>query len=238
MMLVNDVSELDAGDRRQARRGWGRPSGPPAASCASVPSAVQVGLDRVRRARRCCCSRRRTDHALDAAALAQISRGERRHRDRRRAQTARRRSSRSAEDRRQAPAGRDRADLRRRLERRRQPGRRRRAQAKPQHIPIYTVSIGTAARDDPVKRDGADGHRAGAGRADSSSRRSRRPRAGGAFTRGRRRRVSAIYAHLATRLGHRRSNSEITASFAGGGLVLLLLGGALSLLLVRPAHLA
>jgi Ca-activated chloride channel homolog len=41
--------------------------------------------------------------------------------------------------------------------------------------------------------------------------------------------VSAAYAHLAARLGHKQVKQEITASFAGGGLVLLLLGSALSL---------
>ena len=41
--------------------------------------------------------------------------------------------------------------------------------------------------------------------------------------------MSAAYAHLAARLGHKQVKQEITASFAGGALVLLLLGGALSL---------
>jgi hypothetical protein len=41
--------------------------------------------------------------------------------------------------------------------------------------------------------------------------------------------VSAAYAHLAARLGHKHVKQEITASFAGGGLVLLLVGSALSL---------
>ena len=41
--------------------------------------------------------------------------------------------------------------------------------------------------------------------------------------------ASAVYAHLATQLGHKDVKREITASFAGGGLVLLLLGSGLSL---------
>ena len=41
--------------------------------------------------------------------------------------------------------------------------------------------------------------------------------------------VSAVYAHLAAQLGHKQVKQEITASFAGGALVLLLLGSALSL---------
>jgi Ca-activated chloride channel family protein len=41
--------------------------------------------------------------------------------------------------------------------------------------------------------------------------------------------VGAVYAHLATELGHKHVKREITASFAGGGLALLLLGSVLSL---------
>jgi Ca-activated chloride channel family protein len=41
--------------------------------------------------------------------------------------------------------------------------------------------------------------------------------------------VSAVYAHLAAELGHRHVKREITASFAGGGLALLLFGSVLSL---------
>jgi Ca-activated chloride channel family protein len=45
--------------------------------------------------------------------------------------------------------------------------------------------------------------------------------------------LSAVYDHLGTQLGHKTVNQEITASFAGVGLVLLLVGGALSLLWLR-----
>ena len=41
--------------------------------------------------------------------------------------------------------------------------------------------------------------------------------------------LTAVYAHLAAQLGHKQVKHEITASFAGGGLVLLLLGSVLSL---------
>jgi Ca-activated chloride channel family protein len=49
------------------------------------------------------------------------------------------------------------------------------------------------------------------------------------FTIGNSAGLSAVYAHLAAQLGHKHVNREITASFAGAGLVLLLLGSAMSL---------
>jgi len=41
--------------------------------------------------------------------------------------------------------------------------------------------------------------------------------------------LSAVYELLGSQLGHRREKREITQMFAGGGLLLMLLGGALSL---------
>jgi Ca-activated chloride channel family protein len=52
---------------------------------------------------------------------------------------------------------------------------------------------------------------------------------GRAFTAGDAAGLSSVYAHLAVELGHKHVKQEITASFAGGGLALLLLGSVLSL---------
>ena len=41
--------------------------------------------------------------------------------------------------------------------------------------------------------------------------------------------LSEVYQRLGSQLGHRREKRQITQAFAGGGLVLLLLGGAMSL---------
>jgi Ca-activated chloride channel homolog len=53
---------------------------------------------------------------------------------------------------------------------------------------------------------------------------------GQAYTAAGSAKVSAVYAHLAKQLGHKKVKREITASFAGGGLALLLVGSVLSLL--------
>jgi Ca-activated chloride channel family protein len=101
-------------------------------------------------------------------------------------------------------------------------------QAAAWHIPIYTVSVGTpngtiqitrgsqtrTARV-PVDRQqlAQDAHLSG----------------GRAFTAANSAGVRAAYDHLAARLGERHVKEEITASFAGLGLVLLLIGSALTL---------
>ena len=96
------------------------------------------------------------------------------------------------------------------------------------HIPIYTISVGTAHGTIPITRGGktvtvpvpvsrqqlAEIATASHGRAFQAS-----------DTAG----VSAAYQRLAARLGHKQVKQEITAGFAGGGLVLLLLGSAMSL---------
>jgi Ca-activated chloride channel family protein len=101
-------------------------------------------------------------------------------------------------------------------------------EARAQHIPIYTISVGTPNGTIPITRGSqtvmtpvpvsrqqlAQIAQVSGGRAFSVS-----DAAG----------VSATYGRLASRLGHKSVKQEITASFAGAGLVLLLVGGALSL---------
>ena len=101
-------------------------------------------------------------------------------------------------------------------------------QAAALHIPIYTVAVGTPNGTIPIKR----GSRIVTtpvpvspqqlGQIASLS-------GGRAFTASDAAGLSAVYAHLAAELGRKHVKHEITASFAGGGLVLLLLGSVLSL---------
>jgi Ca-activated chloride channel family protein len=101
-------------------------------------------------------------------------------------------------------------------------------QAKAHHIPIYTIALGTPHGTISIKRGS---HTVNApvpvssqelGQIASSS-------GGRAYTAADSANASSVYAHLATELGRKKVKREITASFAGGGLVMLLLGSVLSL---------
>ena len=101
-------------------------------------------------------------------------------------------------------------------------------QAKAQHIPVYTVAVGTSHGTITVKHGTRTqtvpvplSSQELAQIASSSGAR--------AFTVGDSSQLKAVYAHLAAQLGHKHVKHEITASFAGGGLVLLLLGSLMSL---------
>jgi Ca-activated chloride channel family protein len=103
-------------------------------------------------------------------------------------------------------------------------------QAKRLHIPIYTISLGTANGAIAIKRHGrtvnvpvAVSPQELATIASQSG--------GRTFTAADSARASAVYAHLATQLGHKQVKRELTARIVSGGLVLVLIGIALSLFL-------
>ncbi len=101
-------------------------------------------------------------------------------------------------------------------------------QAAVQRIPIYTVSVGTPHGTIPVRRR----HAAGQVPVPVSSAQLAQLAqlsGGRAFTAQSAGSLSAVYAHLARQLGHKQVRREISASFAGAGLALLVLGSALSL---------
>jgi Ca-activated chloride channel family protein len=102
------------------------------------------------------------------------------------------------------------------------------AQAKALHIPIYTIALGTPNGTIPIKH----GSRTVTTPVPVSPQELAQIAAGSggrAYTAADSAKASAVYAHLATQLGHKKVKREITASFAGGGLVLLVIGGVLSL---------
>jgi Ca-activated chloride channel family protein len=101
-------------------------------------------------------------------------------------------------------------------------------QSKAHHIPIYTVALGTSRgtisvphagknRSVPVPIAPATLDQIGAASG------------GQAFTVGDATHLSDVYARLAAKLGHKRVERQITRDFAGVGLLLLLLGSAMSL---------
>jgi Ca-activated chloride channel family protein len=97
-------------------------------------------------------------------------------------------------------------------------------QAAAQHIPIYTIALGTqhgtikaANKTVPVPLSGQQ-----LAQIASLS-------GGRAYTVGDAGKLSAVYAHLAAQFGHKKVRREITQSFAGLGLGLVLIGGVLSL---------
>jgi Ca-activated chloride channel homolog len=101
-------------------------------------------------------------------------------------------------------------------------------QARADHIPIYTVAVGTPHGVIEFKR-GNQTVVAPVPVSPQQLGQIAQASGGRAFTASDSAGLSAVYAHLAAQLGRKHVNHEITASFAGGGLVLLLLGSALSL---------
>jgi Ca-activated chloride channel homolog len=101
------------------------------------------------------------------------------------------------------------------------------ARARGDHIPVYTIALGTSHGTITIKRRGRTviapvpvSPQALAQIAAASG--------GRAFTAADATEVRSIYDHLAKQLGHRKVKREITADVVGGGLALLLIGSALS----------
>ena len=103
-------------------------------------------------------------------------------------------------------------------------------QAKALHIPIYAIALGTPSGEVELHDPFGSTQRIAVPPDTETLKRDRahhrRP-----LLRGRRRPPSSksIYANLGTRLSSKQEKREVTVAFAGGALVLLLLGGGLSL---------
>jgi Ca-activated chloride channel family protein len=101
-------------------------------------------------------------------------------------------------------------------------------QAKAQHIPVYTVALGTARGTITVKH-GNGTQTVPVPLSPQELQQIAISSGGRAFTVANSGQLGTVYAHLAAQLGHKTVKHEITAGFAGGGLVLLLVGSLMSL---------
>jgi Ca-activated chloride channel family protein len=101
-------------------------------------------------------------------------------------------------------------------------------QAATQHIPVYTVELGTAGGTVAEKR----GNRTVPVPVPPNPQQLAeiaRVSHGQGFTATNAKGLDTIYQRLGAELGHKKVKHEMTATFAGGGLALLLLGGVASL---------
>jgi Ca-activated chloride channel family protein len=103
-------------------------------------------------------------------------------------------------------------------------------QAKADHIPIYTISLGTPSGTIPIKKKNGQTVAAPVPVSSPELAEIAQSSGGRAYTAADSTKASAVYAHLAVALGHKKVKHEITADVAGGGLVLLLVGGAMTLM--------
>lgn len=101
-------------------------------------------------------------------------------------------------------------------------------QAKVDHIPIYTISIGTASGTIPVKH-GSQTVTTPVPVSPQELAQVAGLSGGHAYTAASSADARVVYAHLAKQLGHKKVKDELTYGFAGGALALLLVGGGLSL---------
>jgi Ca-activated chloride channel homolog len=95
-------------------------------------------------------------------------------------------------------------------------------------VPVYTVAVGTSRGTISV-RHGARTITVPAPLSGGELAQIAALGKGRAFTAADAGQLSSVYAHLAKSLGHKKVNEEVTAGFAGAGLVLLLVGSAVSL---------
>jgi Ca-activated chloride channel homolog len=101
-------------------------------------------------------------------------------------------------------------------------------QAATEHIPVYTVELGTRNGTVTEKR-GSQTVTVPVPPNPAQLAEIARIAHGQAFTVADAKRLDAVYERLGAELGHKKVRHDMTASFAGGGLVLLLIGAAASL---------
>jgi Ca-activated chloride channel family protein len=101
--------------------------------------------------------------------------------------------------------------------------------AKDLKIPIYTVTLGTAAGTIQVPRDNGTMRTVAVPPDPNESREVAAISGGRAFTASTVKNLSAVYQQLGSRIGYRNEQREITAAFSGGALALLAGGALLSM---------
>jgi Ca-activated chloride channel family protein len=98
------------------------------------------------------------------------------------------------------------------------------------HIPVYTVALGTPGGTITIPRPGGSGTETRPDPPDPRSLAQIATASGGrSYTAADANRLSAVYDRLGSQLGHKKEQRELTSGFAGGAVVLLLAGAALSL---------
>jgi Ca-activated chloride channel family protein len=108
-------------------------------------------------------------------------------------------------------------------------------QAKALHVPVSTVLIGTPAGVVQEKLTGGYTAQVRVPPSPGTLQLIAQGTGGEFFAARTPKALAAVYRHLATRIGHKTENREVTDLFAAGALVLLLAGGAISVLLFRRA---
>jgi Ca-activated chloride channel family protein len=101
--------------------------------------------------------------------------------------------------------------------------------AKQYGIPIYTVALGTANGEVEVQDQFGFTQRLRVPPDPATLREIALTSGGRAFTAADQSKLESIYANLGTRLSSEPQQREVTAAFAGGALLLVLIGGGLSL---------
>jgi Ca-activated chloride channel family protein len=102
--------------------------------------------------------------------------------------------------------------------------------AKKLNVPIFTVALGTDQGVVMRKLPGGFVERIQVPPDPATLRQVAHATGGRFFTALSQQKLKTVYENLASRLGHKREKRELTDAFAGGGAILMLLGGALSAL--------
>jgi Ca-activated chloride channel family protein len=102
-------------------------------------------------------------------------------------------------------------------------------QARAQHIPIYTVALGTPEGEVQVRDPFGFSQRIRVPPDPATLRAIARTSGGRFFAAADQAKLESIYANLGTRLSSKPEQREVTAAFAGGALLLVLTAGGLSL---------